>query len=255
MAVNLAFCTVTRLRTLTKPVLVMHVGALLTMAGAVTTAFGYIATVNIYEGAAADTVYRWDQEQDVPFGVSLNVRKIVTEYYPVRVQVGVLAGGVKVGLFKLKTGQSFPIGNYLVQADEVILPEESLKLSVFENGRLIGSADTEGAKSLPPDFPYDFKLVAYGNPVYKKVGVDLALLRGEEVVAEGLIEQNNPLIWNGLSFYHTELEKDEYGNPYAGIQIVKDPGQPIVYAGFAVLLFGASWWSWEKLAKPRRRAG
>jgi len=253
MGLNLIFCTMQRIRTLAMPVLVLHLGVILTVAGAVTSAFGYVATVNIYEGTGVDTVYRWDLEKDSSLGVKLAVRRIISEYYPVPIQVGVLKGEEKAGLFELKTGKTFVLDRYLVRAESLEMPFENLTLSVFRDGQFIGTADTDGARNLPADFPYDFKLVAYGKLAYKKAGVELALSNGSENVAEGFVEPNNPLVWNGLYFYHTQTEYDDYGNAYAGIQIVNDPGRPVVYTGFAVMMIGSLLWVARKFNRSNLR--
>ncbi|HEY6007008.1 MAG TPA: ResB-like family cytochrome C biogenesis protein [Geobacteraceae bacterium] len=236
---NLALCTVRRFKALAKPVLILHGGVILTLFGCILTSFGYVATVNVYEGAMVDRVYRWDLERDVPLGVNLAVKKINWEFYPVPVRIGVLKGGEKKGLYTLKTGGSFDVDDYRVQVGPLEYPSERLKLTVFEKDRCIGSYDTSGPNDLPPDFPYAFKLVGYRTPALKRMWVDLAVSRNAEKLAEGISEVNSPFQWGGLYFYNVQVDRDAAGEPYAGIQIVRDPGRPYVFAGFAVMGLGA----------------
>lgn len=239
MALNLMLCTARRIRTLAKPVLVMHMGALMVIGGAVVSSYGHVATVNIYEGQSASTAYRWDAGRDMPLGFDLSVRKIHKEFYPVPVRVGVLRGEEKVGLYELKTGESFPLDRYTVKAARMDFPSEILSLEVKEGDRVIGSVKTEGQRDLPPDFPFDFRLVAFRNPSIKMGGVDLRISRNDTVLAEGRTQVNSPLTWEKTCFYNTLLDSDEFGMPFAGIQITNDPGRPYVYAGFAVTGIGA----------------
>ena len=239
MGLNLATCTLRRMKTLPKSVLVIHLGAVIVLAGAVISSLGFVATVNIYEGTVADTAYRWDIKQDMPLGVDLTVRKINMEYYPVSVKVGVLKGKEKFALFVLKTGESFNLEGYNVRADSLDFPSENLRLSIYDGGRFIGSADATGASDLPPGFPYEFKLVAYKNPSVKRAWLDLALSRGSGLIAEGTTEVNRPFTWGELNFYNTKISADSYGMPFAGIQISKDPGKPYVFFGLAVLAIGS----------------
>jgi hypothetical protein len=239
LALNLVLCTVRRFRSLSVPVLILHLGVLVVCGGVIARAFGHVATVNIYEGTTVDTVYRWDLKKDAPLGADLTIKRINREFYPVPVKVGVLKGEVKDALHTLKTGDSFAAGPYRVTVDSLQLPAEVLKLSVFRDGRLIGTCDTAGARSLPAEFPYEFKLVAFQNPVLKRLWVDLALSRNAAPVAAGTAEVNAPFIWNGLYFYNTQVGTDKVGMSFAGIQVVKDPGRPCVFAGFAIMGVGA----------------
>ena len=252
LGLNLLLCTARRIRTLPRPVLVTHLGAILIIAGAVTSSFGYIATVNVYEGTAVDTAYRWDLERNEPLGFDLSLRKIGIEYYPVPVRVGVLKGTEKFKLEELRTGESFSLGEYTVRVDSLELPRKELLLSVFQGDRLLGTIDTGGTGTISPGFPYGFRLVAYQNPVFQRVRADLSLSRGTEMLAEGTTEVNSPFGWNRLSFHLTQIEWDPYGAPYAGIQVVKDPGTPIVYTGFAVLSAGALLWGYNIFSGRKR---
>lgn len=251
MAVNLLVCTLRGIRTLPKPVLLVHAGVLISLIGADITSFGYVATVNIYEGTSVNAAYRWDIEQDMPLGFDLHVVRINEKYYPVPVRLGVLKDGEKRRIEELKTGESFSLGEYTVRADSLQLPEAELSLSVFRDGRLIGTTDTTGAGKVAPDFPYDFRLTAFKNPVYDRVWAEIMLTRGGEVVAKGTTEVNSPFKWNGLTFFFTLIERDPDGFPFAGIQIVRDPGAPVVYAGFAVIMAGALLWMYRKAVAPR----
>jgi hypothetical protein len=238
LGVNLALCTVRRVRSIPKPVLVLHAGVLLTLAGCILTAFGFVATINMYEGTSTDQAFRWDLQQDVPIGVELTVRGVHREYYPVPVKVGVLRGSEKLSLHTLRTGESFMVDGYSVRAEELLLPLEVLRLTVWRDGEKIGSCDTEGAGDLPAWFPYQFRLNKYMNPVLRRMWVDV-LLSDREGKAEGVAEVNHPFTWRGLHFYNTQIARDDQGRTYAGIQIVKDPGRPLVFAGFAVTCVGA----------------
>lgn len=239
LALNLTLCTVRRFRSLSVPVLILHLGVLVVCGGVIARASGYVATVNVYVGTMVDSVYRWDLDRDVPLGAELTIKRINREFYPIPVKVGVLRGETKDSLQTLKTGDSFMLGPYSVRADSLEFPAEVLKLSVFQQGRMIGTCDTAGASSLPADFPYGFKLVAFQNPVLKRLWVDLALVRDSSTVAAGSSEVNAPFVWEGLYFYNTQVDMDPVGTPFAGIQVVRDPGRPCVFAGFAIMGLGA----------------
>jgi len=235
---GLSFCTIQRIKTLPIPVIAIHIGMVLTFIGGGLGLTGFVATVNIYEGTLVDKVYRWDLKKDVSLGVDIVVDKLHEEFYPVPVKVGVMKDGEKFDLFYLKTGKVFDLDTYVIKVDSLELYKEKLNLSVFDKGEYIGGADTSGISDLPHDFPYEFKLVAYLDPVVKKTRVDLKLIRDAQVVAEGSTEVNSPFKWEGLNFYHTATNADEMGNPYVGIQITSDPGKNVVYTGFCIISIG-----------------
>jgi hypothetical protein len=239
-SLNLILCTIKRYRTLSWPVLILHGGVILTIVGCIMTTFGFVATVNLYEGILVNEVYRWDLNKDSSIDVGLLVKKINLQFHPIPVRIGVLKGEKKEALVELKTGGNFDLAGYRVQVGESEYPSENLKLSVFESGKKIGTFNTlSGDTNLPASFPFSFKLVAVQTPVLKRLWVDLELFKGQDKIAEGTSEVNNPFQWGGLNFYNTKVSADDNGRQYAGIQIVRDPGRPYVFSGFALIALGA----------------
>ena len=239
LLINLSLCTIRRFKALRKATLLIHIGVIVTLAGGLISGLGYVATINIHEGSSVDTVFRWDIEQDIDLGFDLRIKEIKREFYPVPVQVGVLNDGEKDSLQTVKTGESFQWGKYKVLVDSLDLDQKTLLLKVYDsNGQLIGSYSTSEENDLPTGFPLTFQLVAYKDPVLKNVGAILTMYEGENVLAEGLTMVNAPFKWEGLRFHVTNVAVDEYGLPYIGIQIVKDPGVYFAYAGFIIICIG-----------------
>jgi hypothetical protein len=177
---------------------------------------------------------------DVPLGVDMALKKINWDFFPMPVKIGVMKGLNKEKLFELKTGESFDFNGYRISVGSVDANSENLKLSVFDKGNLIGTFNTlSGLSDLPANFPYSFKLVAFKTPKLKRQWVDLIIKNPSGIVAEGTAEVNGPFVWNGLYFFNTQVERDPDGIPYAGIQIVRDPGRWLVFSGMVIVAIGA----------------
>lgn len=243
-ALHLTICTVKRWKSLAPSTLVVHLGVLLTMVGAALTGIGYVATINIYEGESAKTVFRWDLKRDAPFAYEIKVRKINKLFHPAPLQIGVMKGDQKHDLKTLKTGESFQLDGYSIKADSFDPWREIVYFSVLKNGQKLGTVDTAGTSALPAEFPFSFKLVAFQDAVIKRFWVDLDLLENGHIVKSGITEINAPLNWNGLDFFNTKISLDQDKRPYAGIQIVRDPGKYVVYSGMFILSIGtiAAWY-------------
>lgn len=239
LGLSLAACTLRKLKTLRKSTLVIHLGTMVILAGGLISTFGFVATVNVYEGASTDMVFNWRLEKDVSLGFDLRVRRIHMSFYPVDVKVGVLKNGQKAELFVSRTEDSFVFEGYRIHVQTLDPAAKTLNLEIFEpDGGRVGTMTTSGRKDLPVDFPLDFQLVAFKDPVLRRVWVDLELLKAGEVMAAGTSEVNRPLRWQSAKFFLTQVDADSSGRRYAGIQISKDPGAPIVYGGFILLGLG-----------------
>ncbi|GAB62000.1 MAG: hypothetical protein DWB56_02325 [Candidatus Jettenia sp.] len=64
----------------------------------------------------------------------------------------------------------------------------------------------------------------------------LRIVDNGQTVAEKTIRVNDPLKYKGYVIYQSSYDP-EAGN-FSGLQIVKDPGIPVVYSGFGALCFG-----------------
>lgn len=239
IGLNLMVCTLRRLKTLRFSTLIIHLGSLVILVGGLITTFGFVATVNIYEGSSTGTVFNWDVEQDVDLGFDLRVARINMTFYPVDVKIGILKNGRKAELVVARTEDSFVFEGYRVQVLSLEPNRKEVELAVQTlDGKQIGTLSTSGRKELPPGFPLDFQLVAFMDPVLKRIWVDLELRKDGKLLAKGTSEVNRPLRWQSMQFFLTQVDADQSGRRYAGIQISRDPGIPCVYAGFIILGLG-----------------
>lgn len=243
---DLLLCTFCNYKTLANPVLIIHVGFLVTLAASLINLMGFVATVNIHEGKSTDTAFRWDKGKDCLLGFELFVKHIEREWYPVDVKVGVLINGVKSGLHETRTGNTIVVEGYRIRITRLNPLTNELLLTIMDaSGHHLGEYSTiNDGLDLPASFPLAFKLVAYKNPELKRIRAELEISRDGRTLVTGSSEVNAPLVWTeeGLRLYLTQTGIDDLGNPYAGIQIVKDPSLPFVYSGFCITTFGFAWY-------------
>ncbi|HVM60986.1 MAG TPA: cytochrome c biogenesis protein ResB [Verrucomicrobiae bacterium] len=62
------------------------------------------------------------------------------------------------------------------------------------------------------------------------------LVEGNAVVGRRVVEVNRPFSYKGYTFYQSGYNPDDLS--YTAFQVVKDPGVPVVYAGFALMIVG-----------------
>ncbi|MEK7289570.1 MAG: cytochrome c biogenesis protein ResB, partial [Planctomycetota bacterium] len=64
----------------------------------------------------------------------------------------------------------------------------------------------------------------------------LRIVENGQTVAEKTIRVNDPLKHRGYAIYQSSYDPE--AGQFSGLQIVKDPGIPVVYSGFGALCFG-----------------
>ena len=222
-----------------------HFSILLILLGALAGSLGFVGTVNVYEGGSASEYYNWNTSQDTGLGFLLCVDKLTLQHYPVGLKIEARRRdtGAKEAVFDTKEGGVLimPSSDYTVKVGEMDMDKKEVKLKVYGGGRLEGVYDTsqpDGGSLAPPVFNYSFRLTSYQEPVLKSVASTVKLVKDDRVVKRGVIEVNSPMKFGGLSIYQTSYDRDPGGRYYSGFEIVKDPGIPVVWAGFALLLVG-----------------
>lgn len=83
---------------------------------------------------------------------------------------------------------------------------------------------------------YDVQTDLTQQPRVKDYKSTLRILEGGEVVMEKTIEVNAPLSYRGYALYQSGF--DPRDPKWTSLQVVRDPGVPLVYAGFTFMILG-----------------
>ena len=261
LACNVLFCVVPRLRGMpagkprTWSFAGIHFGLLLLAAGLATDgAAGFVGTQYFPVGVPYAGYHNWRTGRDeaLPFAVTVTAAGI--RFHPRNLQVGVMdAAGRKVGLFVVREGVSFEVPG----AGLVVTPrkfDEDGKTLVFDavagGVRRAGLASTAGSPAAVEG--YAIVPVAYFNPEPSDYVATVRFTAAGRAAEEATLRINRPADFGGLSFSIVALDRDRYGNAIVGLQVTREPGAPLFWAG--ALLFGASLCSHLLLKNAARTA-
>jgi cytochrome c biogenesis protein len=224
---------------------VTHISILLILLGALVGSLGFVGTVNVYEGDWTDQYYDWNKGKDEPFGFSLYVDKFTLEHYPTTLRITVRRRGTgqMTGVFETKEGKAFTIPgtDYKVIPVGVDYDKQEALLKIYKGDDLDGVYETgapDGGTQAPTNFDYTFSLASFSEPILKSVSSGVRIVKDGREQERGTVEINSPLKYGDLTIYQISYARDGAGRFYSGFQIVRDPGLPLVYAGFVLLLAG-----------------
>ncbi|MEI7880606.1 MAG: cytochrome c biogenesis protein ResB [bacterium] len=116
-----------------------------------------------------------------------------------------------------------------------------------------GSTNTQWVFARFPDFgssdssiaamPLKFRFMAVPPEEMGMRGGDIKAFKSTvEVIEKGAVVStrtiavNSPFSWGGYTFYQTSYNPDDLA--WSALQVVRDPGIPIVYAGFVLMMTG-----------------
>ncbi len=109
----------------------------------------------------------------------------------------------------------------------------AMEVSVKQRGRPSKSYDLwQGA---PADVD-GYKMLFSSENTIRDFYSILQIIDGGSMVEEKKIEVNDPLRYKGYSFYQNSYDTEALS--WSGLEIKKDPGVPLVYAGFSMQILG-----------------
>jgi len=239
LAANITLCTWQQRNRLPLDIIFIHAGFIVIAAGCLLGATGFVATVNIHEGSGTDTAFFWDTGQDKPLGFTLYLKAIHRKPYPAPVKIGIIEYGRKTRLVTTHTGARFNHEGYGIEVLRLDADRESLQLLITgKDGKKRRYRTVKDTAGVPGDSPLECVLVSYRTPAEKEVWVDIEIVEKNGTTQRGSSRVNAPFAARGLRFYHTATGRGRDGRPFAGIQIVRDPGVPMVYGGFLLMTAG-----------------
>lgn len=249
-AVNLVACTWHRLaprwktragglRTLTD--LLLHASLLLVLLGGLLKgAFGFTGTENIYVGQSSATVFDWRARRDAALGFRVGIEELHEGFHPVRARLGLrrVATGERLGLVEvvegapaadLGGGLGLRIAGYDAAAGVI-------RFAVVAGGaeRRVDLATKAGQAATVRVADYDLTLVAFRADL-KEARARVSLSEGGAAVAGGWLSPQTKIRHRGLDIFLTAWGADPAGRRFCGIQVVRDPGAAVFWAGCILL--------------------
>ncbi len=257
-AVNIAVCSLRRVRTAPAHFTLLHAGLVIIILGAFASRFfRFEAQLPLHAGAAADTAYTDLASYKLPFSVELKDFRL--EYYREPSGRITLVSGAKKQDFEAREGAVIKIPGRgeelkvlrLVRDFGLTGRNEVVEKSLYWNNPAVQLEITSGGKKKKLWFFSNFPgMHSSGLPFGVLYGIEHAEIRnftssvavsrpsGPEVPAE--ISVNKPLKMDGYTLYQTSYDPADAG--YTLLTVTMDRGLWIVYAGFTIFLTGVLLW-------------
>ncbi len=197
---------------------------------------GFVGTQNVYVGDSTPTVYDWSQFRDrpLPFRIAAEDFRLVN--YPVQVRIDILDAPDRQEA-DLRVGGVVPVGGtpYRVRIESFDPESGDMEYFVETPEGSLGPF----ARNREEGAPVRVRPLAFRDPEVRRAEAVVALTDSEgRPIARQTVAVNEPLVHGGLRIYLTAWDRDPYGNPFVGFQVVRDPGQPIVWGGSVLLCLG-----------------
>ena len=227
----------------------VHLSVLVIMAGALTSQLGFVGTLNLYVGDQSRDYFDWQQQKDLPLGFEFRLDNFEPLYYPIELKFAAVdpGSGKVLATYTAREGEvvSLPVAGETARVLKFVPEQEHLVLEISRNGVPLGEYHALGGKlhneanftnQLDPGVV--LRPVAWRDPVLRQLHSEVSILRDGQVVKQGVIEVNRPLVFNGVTIYQIGFSRDKFGFWAAGFQLSRDPGKPAVWVGCIAILLG-----------------
>jgi cytochrome c biogenesis protein len=219
----------------------MHLAILLLILGAWASQLGFVGTLSIYVNQHSDSYFDWDQQADRPLGFTFRLDHFEPRYYPIELRFATFDENRRqLAEYTAREGETVVLSPRLsVRVLRFDPDEKHLVLGAVRDGVELGEYHAlSGDRSFPDniDIGVTIKPTAYRDPRLKQLHSEVSILEGGQVVKQGVIEVNTPLVYRGVAIYQTAYNRDESGFWVAGFQLSKDPGEPLMWGASVVLV-------------------
>jgi cytochrome c biogenesis protein len=223
---------------------IVHLSCLLIMAGALSSSLGFVGTINLLSGDKSATYFDWSSQGDRPLGFEFRLDHFEPVYYPIELQFVALdaATGRELATLTTREGETVLLpGGFSAKVVRYYFFEEDLILNLYKGEMDLGLYHALGGKRSAeqnPAVPLLLKPLAYRDPIIKQLRSEVSILKKGAVVRRGVITVNEPLTYEGVTFYQTAYNRDKFGFWSAGFQLGRDPGEPLVWIGSITMVLG-----------------
>lgn len=242
-------------------VYIVHLSVLIILVGAIIgSLWGFEAFVNIEEGTQADTIFLRKNHSPKKLNFSIRCEKFEVEFYKngtpkeYRSHLSFIKNGsiIKKGVLRVNHPMEFQ-GITFYQASYGNIPGSSAVITLRKNNEMEKVISLKKGKPVPIPGSSAFVELLDIRDSFMNLGpaVLLRITRGdnskrmwlfkhEKMIKEripGLFERFETLNPSSFKPYHLSL-KDFETKYYTGLQANKDPGVPVVWAGFLLIVIG-----------------
>ncbi|RJP25192.1 MAG: hypothetical protein C4529_00995 [Deltaproteobacteria bacterium] len=247
LLLNMLFCVVPKIREMppgsprTWTFASLHLGILLLSAGLAWDGMsGFVGTQYYPVGQPYAGHRDWRAEKDGTFPFTVEVASAEVRYHPINLQIGVKdSAGRKVGLFVAREGVPIAVGNggMVVTPRKFEVDGKKLLLEADVGGKRVGGLiATENSPATVTG--YSIVPVAFHDPEPSGYIATVRFRHTGRPPEERTLRINAPASFEGITFCIVSMDRDRYGNTIVGLQMTREPGAPLFWAG--ALLFGAA---------------
>ena len=193
---------------------------LLIIIAGVSSYFGFLGTVNIHENRSSNICFSWNDKTDVSLPFNIMVKSIKVDYYPMPVKVEIEDNKTnKKSEFVTKEGGIIEFDKSRVKILKGLIESRTILFTIIKDGVEIGPFENEYSDQ---SISFKIKFLAYIEPVPKQFYAYLNV-RSNDKEIDKEVSINNPLVFDGYRIYLINTGVDDFGFPYAGLQITYEP--------------------------------